>query len=136
MAGNFQNFEIGAEKISAGCFFDKEIRFRRFDFQCEAKISKKFAIGNHGRRERMTTDRAIEPALNAGKILNVIDMPVCQEQEFGTDIKRAQPFMCALRGVEEDPSIRRLNQIAIRFENSPAKALILHGDWLTDAGYN
>src|SRR5206468_9439475 len=41
MAGNFKNLKIGAEKISAECFFDQKIRYHRFDFEFETKIAKR-----------------------------------------------------------------------------------------------
>ena len=88
MAGNFKNLEIGAEKISAGCFFDQKIRFHRFDFEFEAEIAKKFPVGNHGRGERVTTNRTTKLPLDPGYILDVVDMPVCQEQKFRLDPKR------------------------------------------------
>ena len=128
MAWNFQNFEIRAEKISALRFFDQKIRFHRFDLELEPKIAKKFAIGNHRRGERMTPDWTTELPLDPGNILDVIDMPVCEEQKFEIDTKRTQPFASALRRVEENPALWRLDQIAIRFENAAAKALVIHSD--------
>ena len=80
MAGNVQNLEIGAEKISVWRFFDEKIRFGRLDFEFEAKIAKKFPVGNHGRGERVTTNRTTKLLLDPGNILDVIDMSVCQEQ--------------------------------------------------------
>ena len=126
MAGNFQNLKIGAEKISAGCFFDQKIRFHRFDLEREPEAAKKFAIGNHRRGERVTADGTTELALDPGKILDVIDMPVRQEQKFEIDRTRTHPFASALRRVEENPSLWRLKQVAIRFKNAAAKALVIH----------
>ena len=128
MAGNFKNLKIGAEKISAECFFDQKIRYHRFDFELETKIAKKFAIGNHGRGERVTPDWTSKLALDPGNILDVIDMTVCQEQKFRLNPKRTHPFASALRRVEENPSLRRLKQIAIRFKNAAAKAFVIHCD--------
>ena len=128
MAGNFQNFEIDAEKISALRFLDEKIRFRRFDFELEPKIAKKFAIANHGRCERVTTDGTAELALEPGNILHVIDVPMCQEQEFEIGVKRTHPFASSLGRVEENPALWRLKQIAIRFKNAAAKALVIHRD--------
>ncbi len=128
MAGNFQNLEIGAEKISVWRFFDEKIRFGRFDFEFEPKIAKKFPVGNHRRGERVTTNRTTKLVLNPGNILNVIDMPVCQEQKFRLDPKRTHPFASALRRVEEDLALWRFKQIAIRFENAAAKAFVAHHD--------
>ena len=119
MAGNFQNFKIGAEKISVRRFLDQKIRFRQFDLELEPKVAKKFAIGNHGRGQRVTTDWATKLPLNPGNILDVIDMSVRQEQKFEVHTKRTHPFASALG---------RLNQIAIRFKNPAAKALVIHWD--------
>ena len=126
MARNFQNLKIGAEKISGGCFFDHKIRLHRFDLEREAKIAKKFAIGNHRHGERVTPDGTAELALDPGNILHMIDMPVRQEQKFEIDRTRTHPFASALRRVEENPSLRRLKQVAIRFKNAAAKALVIH----------
>ena len=88
MAGNFQNFKIGAEEISVWRFFDKKIRLHRFDLELEPKIAKKFAIRNHRRGERVTADGTAELALNSGNILHMIDVPVRQEQEFEIGVQR------------------------------------------------
>ena len=88
MAGNFKNLEIGAEKISVWRFFDEKIRLHGFDFEFEAKIAKKFPVGNHGRGKRVTTNRTTKLPLDSGYILDVVDMPVCQEQKFRLDLKR------------------------------------------------
>ena len=126
MAGNFQNPEISAEKISVWRFFDEKIRLRRFDIELETKIAKKFPLGNHRSSERVATDRTTKLAFNPGNILHVIDVPMCQEQKVGVDLKRTRPFASALRRVEENPSLRRLEEIAIRFENAAAKAFVIH----------
>ena len=126
MAGNFQNLEIVAEKISLWRFFNQKIRFHRFDLECEPEAAKKFAIGYHWRGERMTADGTTELALDPGNILHMIDMPVRQEQKFEIDRTRTHPFASALRRVEENPSLRRLKQVAIRFKNAAAKALVIH----------
>jgi len=126
MAGNFQNFKIGAEKISVWRFFDEKVRLSWFDLELEPETTKKFAIGNHGCGERVTTDWTTKLALDPGNILDVIDMPVCEEQKFEIDLKRTHPFASALRRVEENPALRRLKQIAIRFKNAAAKALVIH----------
>ena len=128
MAGNFQNLKIGAEKISAGRFFDQKIRFHRFDLEREPEAAKKFAIGNHRRGERMTADGTTELALDPGNILDVVDMPVRQEQEFEIGVQRTHPFTSALGCVEKNPALWRLKEIAIRFKNAAAKALVIHRD--------
>jgi hypothetical protein len=128
MAWNFQNFEIRAEKISALRFFDQKIRFRWFDLEREPEIAKKFTIGNHRRRERVTPDWTTKLPLDPGNVLDVIDMPMCEEQKFEIDAKRTHPFASALWRVEENPALWRLKQIAIRFKNAAAKALVIHCD--------
>jgi len=128
MTWNFQNFEIRAQKISALRFFDQKIRLRRFDLKLEPEVAKEFAIGNHGRGERVTTDWTTELPLDSGNILDVIDMPVRQEQKFEIDTKRTHPFASALGRIEENPALRRVNQIAIRFKNAATKAFVIHSD--------
>src|SRR5437899_715387 len=104
MAGDFQNLEIGAENVSVRRFLDEKIWFDWFDFEREPKVAKEIAIRNHGRGERVTPDLAAELALNLRNVLDVIDVPVCQQQKFGMYVKRAQPVAGALRCVEQDPS--------------------------------
>src|SRR6516225_6200169 len=104
MAGNFQNLKIRAEKISVCRFFDKKIRFHRFDLELESKITKKIGIGNHRRCERMTANGTAELALEPGNILDVIDMSVRQEQKFEIGVQRTHPFASALGRVEENPA--------------------------------
>jgi len=128
MAWNFQNLKHRAEKISARCFFNEEIRFGRFDFEFEAEVAKKFPIVNHRRGEPVTSDWATKVALDPCNVLDVIDMPVCQKQKFRMRINGAQPFTGALGRIEENRSLWRLNEKAIRFENAPAKALVFHCD--------
>ena len=87
MARHFQNLEVGAEKISVWCFFDQKIWFDWFDFEREPEVAKEIAIRNHGRGKRVTSDLGVKLAFNSGNVLNVIDVPVCQQQKFGMDIK-------------------------------------------------
>ena len=126
MAGHFQNLEVGTEKISVWCFFDEKIWFDWLDFQREAEIAKEIAIRNHRRGERMTSDLGVKLAFNPGNVLYVIDVPVCQQQKFGMDIERADPFARTLRCVEQDPSLRRFEQIAIGFKDPAAKFFVSH----------
>jgi hypothetical protein len=56
--------------------------------------------------------------------MNVINVPVCQQQKFGMDIKGTDPFARTLRCVEQDPSLRRFEQIAIGFKDPAAKRFI------------
>ena len=57
-------------------------------------------------------------------------MAVRQKQKFRTRINGAQPFTGPLRRIEENRSLWRLKEIAIRFENAAAKALVIHCDLL------
>jgi hypothetical protein len=123
MAGHFQNFEVGAEKISVRRFLKKKIWFHWLDFEPEPEAAKEIAIGNHRGGEWVTPNLAAELVLDLRNVLDVIDVPVCQQQEFGMDIERADPFAGALRCVEQDPSLRRFEQVAIGFKNPAAKCL-------------
>ena len=52
----------------------------------------------------------MELALDPRNILDVIDMPVRQQQKFEIDLTGTDPFASALRCVEQDPTFRRLNK--------------------------
>jgi hypothetical protein len=121
MAGHFQNLKIGAEKISVRRFLNQKIWFDWFNFQRESEIAKEIAVRNHRRGECVTSDLAMKLAFNPGNVLDVIDVPVCQQQKFGMNIERADPFARTLRCVEQDPSLPRFEQIAIGFKNPAAK---------------
>ena len=121
MPGDFQNLEVGAEKIMVWRFFDEKIRFHRFYLNREAEAAKKIAIGNHGSGQWVTPDLAAKLALNPRNVLNMIDVPVCQQQKLGMDIERRYPFAGALRRVEENPSLRCLEEVAIGLKNPAAK---------------
>ena len=137
MSRHFQNFEVGAEKISFRPFLNKKIWFHRLDLKREPEAAKKIAIRNHGRGERVTPDWAAKLALDLRNVLDVIDVPVRQQQEFGIDIERADPFAGTLRCVEQDPPARRFEQVAIGFKNPAAKCfglrhvelLIVTSEW-------
>jgi hypothetical protein len=133
MAGHFQNLEICAEKISIWRLLNQKIRLRRLDFEWVTKIAKKFPVGNHRRGERVTTNWTTKLTFNPGNILDMIDMSVCQEQKFRLNLKGTHPFASALGRVEQNPSLRRFKQIAIRFENAAAKAFVIHRDSLQPA---
>src|SRR5437016_12945440 len=126
MARHFQNLEIRTEKSPAWYFFDQKIWFDWLDFQREPEVAKEIAIRNHRRGERVTSDLTVKLAFNPGNVLYVIDVPVCQQQEFGMDIERADPFARTLRCVEQDPSLRRFEQVAIGFKDSAAKCFVSH----------
>ncbi len=69
----------------------------------------------------MAPDWAAKLALNVRNVLDVIDVPVRQQQEFGIDIERAYPFAGTIRCVEKDPPARGFEQVAIGFKNPAAK---------------
>ena len=56
MAGYFQNFEVGADKIPVRRFLNKKIWFHWLDLKREPEAAKKIAIRNHRRGERVTPD--------------------------------------------------------------------------------
>ena len=126
MARYFQNLEVGTEKTSVWCFFDQKIWFDWLDFQRKPEIAKEIAIRNHRRGERVTSDLAVKLAFNFGNVLDVVDVPMCQQQQFGMDIERADPLARTLRCVEQDPSLGRFKQIAIGFKDSAAKRFVSH----------
>src|SRR5215471_13407624 len=121
MAGHFQNFEVGAEKISFRRFLNKKIWFRRLDLKRESEAAKKIAIRNHGSGEWVAPDWAVKLALDLRNVLDVIDVPGRQQQQFGIDFERADPCAGTLRCVEQDPRARRFEKVAIRFKNPAAK---------------
>ena len=79
MARHFQNLEVGPEKTSVWCFFDEKIWFDWFDLEREPEVAKEIAIRDHGRGERVTSDLGVKLAFNPGNVLDVIDVPVCQQ---------------------------------------------------------
>ena len=124
MARHFEHLEIGTEKISVWRLLDEKIWFDWFDFERESEVPKEIAIRNHRRGERVTSDLAVKLAFNFGNVLDVVDVPMCQQQQFGMDIERADPFARTLRCVEQDPSLGRLEQIAIGFKDPAAKVFV------------
>ena len=124
MTRHLQNLEILTEKTLVSYFFDQKIWFHWFDFQREPEVPKEIAIRNHRRGERVTSDLAMELLFNSGSVLDVIDVPVCEQQKFGMDIEGTEPFTRTIRCVEQDPSIGCFKQITIGFENSAAKRFV------------
>jgi len=124
MARHFQNLEVSAEKISMWRLFNQKIWFNWFDFERESEVSKEIAIGNHRPGQRVTSDLGMKLAFNSGNVLDVIDVPVCQQQELRMNIERTDPLARTLRCVEQDPSFGRFEQIAIRFKNAAAKGFV------------
>ena len=77
MARHFQNLEVGPEKTSVWGFLNEKIWFDWLDFQREPEVPKKIAIGNHRRGKRVTSDLAMKLLFNSGRVLDVIDVPMC-----------------------------------------------------------
>ena len=119
--GTSSTLEIGTEKTSVWCFFNQKIWFDWFDLEREPKVAKEIAIRNHGRGKRVTSDLGVKLPFNFGNVLNVINVPVRQQQKFGMDIKGTDPFARTVRCVEQDPSFRRFEQITIGFKDPAAK---------------
>lgn len=74
----------------------------------------------------MTADLASKTVFDFGYVRNVIEMAVRKEQKLWIDIPGDQPIASSVGGVEEDPSLRGFNQIAIRLENAAAKRFVSH----------
>src|ERR1700719_1610132 len=75
----------------------------------------------------MTTDSATEASFDFGDVLDVVDMPVRQEQEFKIDVVRLDPLAGAVRRVEQNPSFGRFQQITVRLEKATAESFVSHG---------
>src|SRR5262245_57812064 len=124
MTGHFQNLEICTEKTPTWGFLDQKIRLDWFDFQREPEVPEEIAIGYHRRGERVTSDLAMKLLFDLGNVLDVIDVPVCQQQKFGMDIQGTDPFTRTFRCVEQNQSLRGFEQVAIGFENPAAKRFV------------
>ena len=78
MARHFEHLKFRSQKISRSRLFDEEICFGRFHFEFESEVPKKFTIRNHRCRRGVTTNLAIEAALDFGHVLDVIDVTVSE----------------------------------------------------------
>lgn len=74
----------------------------------------------------MAPNLAIEALLDAGHVLDVIDVAVCEKEQFQIDTARIDPIAGALRRIEEDPAFRGRDEVAICLENPAAERLINH----------
>ncbi len=72
----------------------------------------------------MNADRAAEAAFDLRYVLDVIDMPMGEEEEAQLDSLPDEPVAGAIRSIEEDPALRRLQGVAIRLKNSAGKAAV------------
>ena len=75
----------------------------------------------------MTADLATEPPLDLRHIRHVIEMAVCQQEQFRRDAFRNEPVAGAIGSIEEDRSFGRLEQVAVRFKNPAAESFVSHG---------
>lgn len=107
MAGNLKHLKFNAQKIARGSFFNKEVRFRRFDFELKSEAAEKFAVRNHWCSYRVTSDLTTESSLDFRNVLNMIDVTVRQEQQLEVDILGNEPIARTVRYVEQDPALRR-----------------------------
>ena len=82
MTGHLEHLKFCSQKISAGRFFNEEVRLRRFYLQFKAEASEKVPIRNHWRRRAVTTDLAIEAAFDFGDVLDVVDVTMSEEQQL------------------------------------------------------
>jgi hypothetical protein len=126
MTRDFEHLKLRAEQIALRRYLDKKIRRHRFNLQFVAKAAKKIRIGNHRRGLGMTTNRAAELPFNFRHVRDVIEMPVGEDEHFQIDGAATQPITAAIGRVEQDCSLRRVTEIAIRLEDSAAKALVFH----------
>ena len=74
----------------------------------------------------MTADLGPKPVFDFGYVRNVIEMAVRKEQKLWIDIPGDQPIASSVWGVEQNPSLWGLNQIAIRLEDAAAKRFVNH----------
>src|SRR4029450_13656706 len=74
----------------------------------------------------MTADLASKAVFDFCYVRNVIEMAVRKDQKLWIDIPGDQPIAGSVGGVEKNPSLRGLNQIAIRLEDAAAKRFVNH----------
>ena len=82
MAGNFENLKFCPEKFALGRFLDEKIGRDRFEIEAKPEVPEEIRIRDHGRRNRVTTNRAIKFSLNFRDIDDMIDVSVSQDQQF------------------------------------------------------
>ncbi len=126
MTGHFEYRHFESEKIARGRCFNQHIRLHRLDLEFEAEVAKEIAFRNHRRSVRMTTDRAIEVTLDFRHVRHVVEMTVRQEQEFYIGAARNHPIARSVRRIEQDVTLRCVDEITIRLKNSAAETLVLH----------
>jgi len=72
----------------------------------------------------MDAYRAAEAPFDLRYVLDVIDVPMSEKEEAQLDFLPDDPIACTVRGVEEDPTLRRLQRVAIRLKNSAGEAAV------------
>lgn len=74
----------------------------------------------------MATYRTTKATFDFGHIRDVIEMAMRQQDKVWIDTARFEPGASSIGRVEKNRAFRRLNKIAIRFENPATKALVNH----------
>jgi hypothetical protein len=126
MSWHFQDLELESEKLSRRCCLDQEIRLDRLDLQLVAEAAKELRVGDHWGSFGMAADRASELAFNFSHVRDVIEMSVGKKEELRGLALGGEPFAGAVRGVEQDRSLGRVDQVAVRLEDSAAERLVSH----------
>ena len=73
---------------------------------------------------RVTTDLAIEVSLDFCHIGDVIEVPMREKQETDMDMARFEPIASAFGRVEQYPTLRGLDEIAIGLENAATEGFV------------
>ena len=81
----------------------------------------------------MNAYRAAEAAFDLRYVLDVIDVPMSEEEEAQLDSLPDEPVARAVRSIEEDPTLRRLQRVAIRLKNSAGEAAVFDHLFLAPA---
>jgi hypothetical protein len=74
----------------------------------------------------VTTDLTIEAPLNFCHIRDVIEVPMREKQKLYMDMARFEPLAGAIGRVEQNPALRRLNEITVGFENAATEGFVSH----------
>ena len=126
MPRHFENLEVHPEKVARRRRLDQEIGLDRLDLELEPEIEEEIRVGDHRRAVGMNADRATEALFDFGHVLDVIDMPVGEEEEPQLDPFPLEPVAGAVGRIEEDPALRRLEGVAVRLKDSAGKSLVFH----------
>ena len=124
MPGHFQHFEIHPQKIFQRRRLDEQVGLDRLNLELEAVVAKVVAVGDHRSALRVNPDRATEAAFDFRHVLDVIDVAVGEQEEPQLNSLSDEPGAGAVGRIEEDPTFRRLQRIAVCLENSPGKSAV------------